>query len=97
MPEIPVLKSKPKRKKSISEVNRENFREYLSQYATDNFNPSEYAMTIFDSCKKAITGNLPLQKCIVEGMLIDELGRKADEAFSGHYEEIENTVKNILE
>lgn len=68
----------------------------MKSCATENFDPSVSAMSIYEAVKKTITDNMPLNQALEETLFIEGKIKLVNDSLQGKWPQITDMVREIL-
>lgn len=69
---------------------------YLKNCATESFDPSVSAMSIYEAVKKTITDGIPLNQALEETLFIEGKIKLVNDSLQGKWQQVTDMVREIL-
>lgn len=84
------VKKGESRKKDIKDL-----KQFLATFETKEYAPQNHCMAIYEGVKNSIKTGLPVEQCIADALIVDEIVVKAKKTLTGHYNEIKKFVSEM--
>lgn len=79
---------------AVTDIN--DLKAYLKNCATESFDPSVSAMSIYEAVKKTITDGIPLNQALEETLFIEGKIKLVNDSLQGKWQQVTDMVKEIL-
>lgn len=79
---------------AVTDIN--DLKAYLKNCATESFDPSVSAMSIYEAVKKTITDGIPLNQALEETLFIEGKIKLVNDSLQGKWQQVTDMVREIL-